>query len=257
MDIVQQAPPALRNVVICHIFAGLLLFIIDTANILSATSKLHTFQQHEDKEEEEDQELKKKTSNATMDIKEEGDVDLEPGQDDLDEEEEVRPIAQSDRLLLGGSLLIHMLYTCDILYITSWTTLNSGTVLAAICFVVLLLIWGGYAVMRRKMKEATESWLLYYRLATIVHLVSWCITFWVCFAILLLDQQRVGFFEAVYNLNPLSRALTGLILATLVAIFIVYAVILFVHSRSMWALDEIASLHLAAQLQLKLKAYSS
>jgi len=67
---------------------------------------------------------------------------------------------------------------------------------------------------------------------------------------------KTGFFSTLQNINAASSDRGTLASVLIILIFLsvaVYGVILYVHSRSMWSLDEIASLYLAAKLQARLK----
>jgi len=167
----------------------------------------------------------------------------------------VRPIEPGDRMLITITNIAYLAFTIDLCVVAS-RNLNSGSLGAALIFGFLFLLRLAYTFKSRNMKEVTESWLLNFRLATIVHQFILLLFFWVALSVLLLIQVvKEGFFQGLQNIAQESslRALLASLLFIFVFISVmVYGVILYVHSRSMWSLDEIASLSLAAKLQARL-----
>jgi len=204
------------------------------------------------KEEKDDQENKyEKPQKDTTKNKDDDDE----GGEDYDEH---RPVEPLDRLLALVSLFCHGLFTINLIVITATNTANSGTILSCIVMGSLLLGWFMYTVKCWSLKEVSESWLLNLRLLTILHLFALLLFFWIalCIVLLLAIDQGTGFFSTLQTINNVSSdrgTLASILIIFIFASFASYGVILYVHSRSMWSLDEIASLYLAAKLQARLK----
>jgi len=147
----------------------------------------------------------------------------------------------------------------DLIIISASVPLNSGTVLSVVVIGLLFLGWLFYTIKCWNLKEVSESWLLNLRLLTILHLFALLLFFWIALCIVLLlsvDSHAQGFFAALQTIDQTSPERGTLAAILIILIFVsvaIYSVILYVHSRSMWSLDEIASLYLAAKLQAKLK----
>jgi len=241
----QQNNPTIFGVIMFHLISGISVFLVDIITIFSTTAKLRTFQSNRADDEENDEKEKKEK---------EKEKDGE-GAEDYDEH---RPVKPEDRVLAIISLLCHGMFTIDLVVIAATNPLNSGTVLSCIVMGGLFLGWFAYTIKCWSLKEVSESWLLNLRLLTILHLFALLLFFWIalCIVLLLSVDAGTGFFQTLQTINAASSDRGTLASILIILIFIsvaMYFVILYVHSRSMWSLDEIASLYLAAKLQARLK----
>jgi hypothetical protein len=233
----KTANPQLFSLILAHIFLGFFVFFVDGLTIMRQTRKLRTFQEKED--DEEDGEA----------VEEEDD-----DEDEDDTEDQLRPITIGDKNLSYASIFFHFLFEIDLILIATRKA-NSGTTGAVVIFGGFLLLWIYFAIKYRDQKDISESWLLNHRLGTIAHLFTFLCLFWVALGVLLF-QETLGtdFFDTLGGLDGVDEFLCIFLLLLFFAYLAVYFVILYVHSRSMRALDEIGSLMLAAELQAKLRA---
>jgi len=243
--------PALFGIIMYHLLSGLTVFFADTITIVKVTAKLGTFQNRSEEDEKEGKEAKKGKDKKGTETGEEEEIE-----DGEESEDETRPVKTGDKILAALTLFSHLAFTIDLVLLSTRND-NSATVGSCVLFGIMYFIWIAYTIKSRKMKEVAESWLLNFRLATIVHQFLFLLFFWVTLCILLLlEKFNYGFWQTleVLSVDEPFRAFLSAVLICLIFISVaIYGVILYVHSRSMWSLDEIASLYLAAKLQAKLK----
>jgi len=163
-----------------------------------------------------------------------------------------------ERTLALITLFAHGALAIDLVVIASRPPVNSGTFVPTVVFGVMWLVWTYNTIRNWGMEKVSESWLLNHRLATILHVFVSLLFWWMTLCVLLILSGDIGtgFFSSLQSIAEEDGARGLLASVLIILIFVtmaVYAVILYVHSRSMWSLDEIASLALAAQLQAKLK----
>jgi len=174
--------------------------------------------------------------------------------DDVAERNEQRPVDNRDRALAIFTLISHTVFAVDLTLIVGTNKINSGTLVSMVIWWLLLMFWYYYTIRHRNMPAVTESWLLNHRLATILHLFLFLVFFWVSLCIILLARTTKGeFFGTLKSLEPSRASLCGVLIVLFFSHILDYGVMLYVHSRSMWSLDEIASLYLAVKLQEKLR----
>jgi len=244
----KESHPTIFGVIMFHLISGILVFLVDVITIWSTTAKLRTFQSNR----ADDDEKEEKAAEAKQKEKEE---EEDEGAEDYDEH---RPVGPKDRLLAFFSLICHGIFTVNLIVMTATNPINSGTVLSCLVMGLLFLGWLIYTIKSWTLKEVSESRLLNVRLLTILHLFAFLLFFWIalCVVLLLSSKAGTGFFSTLQSINSDSSDRGTLASLLIILIFIsvfIYFVILYVHSRSMWSLDEIASLYLAAKLQAKLK----
>jgi len=247
--------PTVFGVIMFHLISGIFVFVVDVITIFSTTTKLRTFQSNRADEDEKDEKAPLGTENAKNDGKNEKEKDEDEGGEDYDEH---RPVTRKDRFISLLTIFCHGLFVINLIVITATNPVNSGTVLSCIVMGGLFLIWLAYTIKCWGLKQVSESWLLNLRLLTILHLFALLLFFWIalCIVLLLSVDVGTGFFSTLQNINKESSDRGTLASLLIVLIFFsvaIYGVILYVHSRSMWSLDEIASLYLAAKLQARLK----
>eukprot|EP00457_Paulinella_chromatophora_P007558 gb/GEZN01007581.1/.p1 GENE.gb/GEZN01007581.1/~~gb/GEZN01007581.1/.p1 ORF type:complete len:443 (-),score=59.93 gb/GEZN01007581.1/:121-1449(-) len=226
----------LFDVIIMHMITGIAVFVIDVLSIVNQSNKLHSFQQRDNDED-----------------KGEGEAEEDEDNDD-DNEDEIRPVAVRDRRLAIASLVVHFVFLVDLSVITGYgANLHEGVTVSTIVFALLLTVWLYFTIKYRNLADITESWLLKNRLATIFHLFAFLCCFWLAFAIVMFEQEfSTGFFGTLSSIGHLPIFQCSILLMFFVIYIVLYFVILYVHSRSMRSLDEIASLFLAAKLQARL-----
>jgi len=239
------------GVIMFHLIAGVGVFIMDGITIFSTTAKLRTFQSNRaDETQGQDDEKSEKKEKSK-----EAEKDDDDGGEDYDEH---RPVEPLDRVLALFSLFWHGVFTINLIVISATNPTNSGTVLSCVVMGGLFLGWFIYTIKCWSLKEVSESWLLNLRLLTILHLFALLLFFWIalCIVLLIAIDDSSGFFSTLQTINATNSDRGTLASVLIILIFFsvaVYGVILYVHSRSMWSLDEIASLYLAAKLQARLK----
>jgi len=177
---------------------------------------------------------------------------------DAEDYDEHRPVNNFDRVLAFLSVFFHGVFTVNLIVVTATIRFNSGTILSVLVIGLMFLGWLFYGLKSWGLKEVSESWLLNLRLLTILHLFALLLFFWIalCLVLLLSNDLGTGFFSTLNTINSDSSdrgTLAGVLIILIFFSVAIYSVILYVHSRSMWSLDEIASLYLAAKLQAKLK----
>jgi len=241
----REENSATFGIIIYHILGGVLVFIIDTLVILSDTAKLGTFQQRQEKDEDEEDNYgreKKDKDKGVLRVPERGDI------------EELRAVTSTDRGLAVATLIIHTQFAIDMIIIAC-ANINSGTLVSSIIFAGLCVGWWVLTIRDRNKQTVNESWLLHHRLASILHLFAFLVFFWIALCILLLleENNNRGFFETLDQLESDRAFLSGFLIFLFFSYLGAYGVILYVHSRSMWSLDEIASLYLASKLTARLK----
>jgi len=247
----QSSNPTTFGVILFHIFSGFAVFVVDGITIFSTTAKLRTFQSNRADERAENEDGENKVYEKPVKAKEDDDE----GGEDFDEHRPVQPL---DRVLALFSLFCHAIFTVNLIVITATNAPNSGTILSCIVMGGLLMGWFVYTVKCWSLKEVSESWLLNLRLLTILHLFALLLFFWIalCIVLLLAIDEGTGFFSTLQTINNVSSdrgTLASILIIFIFSSVACYWVILYVHSRSMWSLDEIASLYLAAKLQARLK----
>lgn len=245
MTLMDKLDDDVSQLIWFHFFVCFFSGILDIMSVYSTTVALRSFQSHAEQEmKEEDEE----TDNELVDEEEE---------DDFDEEDERRPVTKFDRLLAGLTTFAHFLVLLDIILINaSLGELNSGAVMTAIFMGILTLYWLFLAHRNRSLEDVTESQLLSYRLLTIAHLLVLIVIAWVDLLSVIVfnaDFGTSGMVETIFDLDQWRTAITCLVLLSALLVGVVYGVILYVHSRSMWSLDEIASLRLASDEEKRLK----
>jgi len=260
----QVSHPGIYGVIIFHLISGILVFFVDLLTIMTTTAKLRTFQSNRADEEEKEEKAPLETEFSNKKERPAGKTEQKkPAKDDDDDDgaedyDEVRPVAPHDRILSLLSLLFHGIFTVDLIVLSASVSFNSGNTLSCIVMGLLFLTWLFYTIKCWNLKEVSESWLLNLRLLTILHLFAFLLFFWIalCVVLLLAQNAGTGFFSSIQTINDQSSERGTLASILIILIFVaaaIYGVILYVHSRSMWSLDEIASLYLAAKLQAKLK----
>jgi len=227
--------PNLFGLIIFHIISGIAVFLMDAYIILRLTKRLHEFHSSD----EEDEEEKKKEEEQKTQQFEVWEVTTQE-------------VPLRDFAIYVTSIIFYAVHTVDLCMVAS-RGLNSFTVGSAIVFGIMLLIWLGWLAKFRRLTTVDEDLLLNYRLATLFHVfLSLCI-FWISLAILiLLETNDKGFFETISILNDGQQLLCSLLIIFFLVCLATYGMILYVHSRSMWSLDEIQSLYLAAKIQKKM-----
>jgi len=249
----RSSNPTVFGVIMFHLISGVAVFVVDVVTIFTTTAKLRTFQSNRADEDEKDEKAPLGTDGKNNEKEKEKEED--DGAEDYDEH---RPVAPHDRLLHLLTMFCHGLFVCNLIVVTATNPTNSGTVLSCVVMGGLFLLWLGYTIKCWSLKEVSESWLLHLRLLTILHLFALLLFFWIalCIVLLLTKDAGTGFFPSLQNINSMSSTRGTLASLLIVLIFVsvaIYGIILYVHSRSMWSLDEIASLYLAAKLQARLK----
>jgi len=184
--------------------------------------------------------------------------------DDEEGDDETRPVDNTDRLFIALTIFFHLAFIIDLIALCK-KFINSGVIVPCLFLGIFFAIWIYYTIKNRNLLHVTESWLLNFRLATILHQFAFLLFFWMSLCSVLIfemGKQGIGeigsgegFFDSMHHLSAEDRSSCALAILLILTIFFsvtVYAVILYVHSRSMWSLDEIASLLLAAKLQANL-----
>jgi len=245
----QGQNPRVFGVIMFHLLSGIMVFLVDTITIWSTTAKLRTFQSRDDENAEE------KEKEKVTEIKKETEDDEG---DDAEDYDEHRPVNNMDRILAFLSIFSHGVFTVNLVVLTAIIKINSGTILSVLVIGLMFLGWFFYSLKSWGLKEVSESWLLNLRLLTILHLFALLLFFWIalCLVLLLSNDLGDGFFSTLNTINTSDSdrgTLAGVLIILIFVSVAIYSVILYVHSRSMWSLDEIASLYLAAKLQAKLK----
>jgi len=184
--------------------------------------------------------------------------------DEGDGDDEVRPVDNTDRIFIGLTVFFHLAFIIDLIALCK-RFISSGVIVPCLFLGIFFAIWIYYSMKNRNLAHVTESWLLNFRLATILHQFAFLLFFWMSLCSVLIFEmgkqgigdigKGEGFFDSMRRLSGEDRSSCALAILLILTIFFsvtVYAVILYVHSRSMWSLDEIASLLLAAKLQANL-----
>jgi len=270
--------PTTYGVIMFHLISGVAVLVVDVATLIITTLKLRTFQSNRADDEEKDEKAplgsdgsvtktrKRRKMEPTQNVWlksmklawNDGKNETRSEDGESEDYDEHRPVTKKDRVLVICTLICHLIFTIDLCIIASTSPLNSGTVIAVVVIGLYFFTSIIYTWRSRSLTEVSESWLLNLRMFTILHLFALLLFFWIALCIVLLYSvgAGTGFVSTLQYINANSRVRGTLASLLIVGIFLslaTYGVILFVHSRSMWSLDEIASLHLAAKLQAKLK----
>lgn len=222
----------LFQLILAHIFLGFFVFMADGLTIMRQTAKLKLFSGNDDDEEE-----------GKEAVEEESD------DDDDDDDERTQVLQGKDKLLGVVTLVSHFLFEIDLAIIASRKA-NSGTTGSAVIFGAFLVVWIFFAWRSRNKQTTSESWLLNYRLATLAHFFAFLCLFWVALGILLFQETLgEGFFSTLGGLIGWKQFQCILLLLLFFIYLAIYFIILTVHSKNMWSIDEIMTIRKIAHDQ--------
>lgn len=225
--------PELFGLILAHIFLGGFVFMADGITIIRQTNKLKQFSGDEDDDDEAKEEAKEE----------------EMSDDEDDGDEKTQLLTTKDRLLAYITLLSHLLFEIGLIQIAG-REVNSGTTGSAVIFGMFLIVWIVFAWRSRNKTTTSESWLLHYRLATLFHFFVFLCLFWVSLGVLLfIEVLGTDFWDTLRGLPAVAQFQCILLLLLFGAQFFVYCIILNVHSKNMWSIDEIMTIRKIAQDQ--------
>jgi hypothetical protein len=237
---IDDANDTRRTLIALDIVFCVATAVVDVFAFSVATTRLLAFKQV-DAEEEEKKEKEKNEGKEVL-----------PTQ----EEEERKPLGKIELGVPVTTVVLSVFMIAVLVLISFESGFNSGTVMSVAVHVILvsLFFYFFYKVLANNDdRQYTKTTVLRYRVFLMIHLTAIVAVFWVTFSILLLAKGGAkvdgndidqSFFQTVFLIESGRSVLCIIMLVCFFSTMICYGFILYIHTRALGVLDEIASLNI-------------